>query len=52
MAFIKLKNVNKTFETGSGTVEALKDINLSIEKLIYTGSSVCREPERVHWYDA
>lgn len=32
MAFIELKNVNKTFETGSGTVEALKDINLSIEK--------------------
>ena len=32
MALIELKNVNKTYETGVGTVRALKDINLSIEK--------------------
>ena len=32
MALIELKNVSKTFETGVGSVQALKDINLSIEQ--------------------
>lgn len=32
MSFIELKNVSKVFNTKDGSVEALKDINLSIEK--------------------
>ncbi len=32
MALIELKNVSKTFATGVGSVQALKDINLSIEQ--------------------
>ncbi|MCH3949478.1 MAG: ATP-binding cassette domain-containing protein [Acidaminococcus sp.] len=32
MSFIEFKDVNKTFSLGGQTVEALKDVNLSIEK--------------------
>ncbi|MEX2450327.1 MAG: nitrate ABC transporter ATP-binding protein [Rhodospirillales bacterium] len=32
MAFLELKNVSKSYGTGAGRVEVLKDINLSIEE--------------------
>ena len=45
MAAIEVRHLYKRFEQKGVTVEALSDINL-------TESSVCRELEKVHWYDA
>ena len=52
MSEIEVKHLTKTFEQKGLHVEALKDINLTIEAETSTESSECQEQEKVHWYDA
>ena len=52
MSEIVIENLYKSFDTKDGKVEALKNVNLSIESGDFTGLSVCPVLVRVHWYDA
>ena len=51
MSEIEIKNVSKKYETKDGTVEALKNVSLSIEQGDIYGILVCPEQGKVHWYD-
>ena len=52
MSEIEVKHLSKTFEQKGVHVDALKDINLTIGRAIFTGSSECPVQEKVLWYDA
>ena len=51
MSEIVIENLYKSFDTKDGTVEALKNVNLSIESGDIYGIIGMSGAVRVHWYD-
>lgn len=49
---IQIKNVTKTFQTRENRVEALKNINLEINKGDIYGIIGMSAPEKARWYAA
>lgn len=47
---IRVEHISKTFRTGNGEVEAVKDISFSIEKERFSESSDYPAQERVRWF--